>query len=498
MNSSPTRIWWKTPSVIIALVIHAILFLWLFQLEYTEEEWSRVEAKSPDNYWKDRARAMYEEKGPMGLIIWFFDKHGEARVYYRYAQLTLKGDTDYWVRKKNYKQQVERPMPYKDIPLEYQPGALIAFIPPALLSTDFKGYRFWLGAWLGLLHVLNLFLCITLLTPKLVSPAHMNRMLWWSLAFLFCLGGIGASRFDHLAVTFILLSIWILKSAIDKEPETASLRYFSFGFVASMGVLTKIIPGLVIPSALLVLLVLQHKIPNWKATVYSLGGLTAGLILFNAGFLWIFGKGYLNSYTYHMDRGVQIESLYSGIILLVHTMAQFPIALDNSYGSYNLDSPFTGEVQFISPFLFLILSSLIAWRVWQVRSVKFSQESRDLSRPESVILITILFLLAFILTNKVFSPQYVIWPAALIAGLFGTRKELRNMGWLFLLATGLTQLIYPHLYNLLTDFHPALIAVLNIRNTILIFIFYSLMRDLSKLLVTTYEDSDSKTSFAKL
>ena len=482
MPPNATGIWWKNPAVIIALLAHAVVFLWLFQLEFTREEWNRVEAKSPDKYWKDRVQAMWEEKGPMGLIIWFFEKHGEARIYYRYARLTLNGNTDYWEKEKNYKPQVERSLPYRDIPLEYQPGALIVFIPPALFSTDYESYRFWLGVWLGILHTLNLFLCIHLIARKPFSPARMSRMLWWSLAFLFCLGGIAVARFDHLAVTFILLSILLFKTAMKKESGAAMKWFFAFGFVASMGVLTKIIPGLVIPAALLVLLILYRDSASWKACVYSLAGLTAGLVLFNCVFLGIFGKGYLESYTYHMDRGVQIESLYSGIILLAHTVSQFSIALDNSYGSYNLVSPFTAEAKLLSPILFFFLAALIAWRVWQSRFHKNINASTEFCSSNSVLVLTLIFLLAFILTNKVFSPQYMIWPAALIAGLVAVREDFQKIGWLFLLATGLTQAIYPHLYNFLTGFHPAMVMALNLRNAILIFILVSLIRNLPKLL----------------
>ena len=47
----------------------------------------------------------------------------------------------------------------------------------------------------------------------------------------------------------------------------------------------------------------------------SVTGLGIGLVFLNAGFYAIFGPGYWESFTYHMDRGIQLESVYAGVML---------------------------------------------------------------------------------------------------------------------------------------------------------------------------------------
>jgi hypothetical protein len=89
--------------------------------------------------------------------------HGEAELYYRYAKLTLSRDADYWTKNKNLKVENERPWPYRDIPIEYQPGALLTITLPGLFADNFREYRFWLAAWFGFLSLLNLFMGINLL-----------------------------------------------------------------------------------------------------------------------------------------------------------------------------------------------------------------------------------------------------------------------------------------------------------------------------------------------
>ena len=257
------------------------------------------------------------------------------------------------------------------------------------------------------------------------------------------------------------------------------MEFALFGFVTSIGVLTKIVPGLVMISAMLMLLVMQKQTPRWAEAFASIIGLGVGLIVLNAGFYALFGPGYLESFTYHMDRGIQLESVYAGILLLAQMAGLAIVKYDYSFGSSNLLSSFTHEVKLISPVLFLGIVAVLGAKVWRNRLPENKSPGHFIH--SQFILMTLILLLAFMLTNKVFSPQYMIWVGPLMTVLVAVHQNLWKTGILLLIATAMTQLIYPQLYIFLEHFHPALVILLNLRNALLVVILILLIRDLPGL-----------------
>jgi hypothetical protein len=77
-------------------------------------------------------------------------------------------------------------------------------------------------------------------------------------------------------------------------------------------------------------------------------------------------------------------------------------------------------------------------------------------------------ILAFILPSKVLSPQYLIWLVPFIASL--DRQEAGAVRWLFLLACVATTVEYAGTRRL-SSFDSWAIAVLNVRNMLLVALF---------------------------
>jgi hypothetical protein len=472
--------WWNSKTVLLALALHVFLFLGLFQLSYPPDEWKRIETAYLEQSIGDAANLIMREHGLFGFVIWYYNTHGEAELYYRYAKLTLFGNADHWTQNKTLKTKNDRPWPYRDIAIEYQPGALLTISLPALFADDFREYQYWLGGWFGFLHLLNLFMGIKLVTGGAPTVSQVNRLLWWSLAFLVLLGGMVTSRFDHIVVTFVLLSTLLFGQALQKEGTRSLLGFALFGFVTSIGVLTKIVPGLVMITAMLMLLIMQKKTPRWAEAFSSVTGLGVGLIVLNAGFYAFFGAGYLESFTYHMDRGIQLESVYAGVLLLARMAGLAIVTYDYSFGSSNVVSSFTNEVKLISPFLFLGIVGFLGAKIR--RNCLPENKTAGHFIHSQFILMTLILLLAFMLTNKVFSPQYMIWVGPLMAVLVAVHQNLWKTGILLLIATTMTQILYPQLYIFLEHFHPALVILLNLRNALLIVILVLLIRKLPGLI----------------
>jgi hypothetical protein len=98
----------------------------------------------------------------------------------------------------------------------------------------------------------------------------------------------------------------------------------------------------------------------------------------------------------------------------------------------------------------------------------------------SATVLTVALLLLFMLTNRVFSPQYVIWIAAPVVVLAAHQPEQRRLFGLFIFAVLLSQVIYPRGYPVLKAFHPLAVFVLNVRNLTLVAFMLWLVRRYSR------------------
>ena len=86
--------------------------------------------------------------------------------------------------------------------------------------------------------------------------------------------------------------------------------------------------------------------------------------------------------------------------------------------------------------------------------------------------LSLALVLGFIVTNKVGSPQYLVWLVpSLVAGLVVRRAVWVAPAVLALLAAALTQLVYPVLYAGILTPAPLAVIVLTLRNLVLIALF---------------------------
>jgi len=99
-----------------------------------------------------------------------------------------------------------------------------------------------------------------------------------------------------------------------------------------------------------------------------------------------------------------------------------------------------------------------------VRAVRAGAQPADLLPALSLALVV-----ALIAINKVGSPQFASWLAVPIAlgiatRIAGSGRSYRTPGAIALVIAGLTQLIYPYLYNELLMINPLMVIALTSRN----------------------------------
>jgi hypothetical protein len=193
---------------------------------------------------------------------------------------------------------------------------------------------------------------------------------------------------------------------------------------------------------------------RWHNTLLFFGlilGISAAFALLN------FQGAVVSQLSYFASRPMQVEATGSTLLWLA-TLFGHPASVVYTFGSINIESDLGNLVALACDVFFVPGYALTI--LWQWRG------KLDLAQA------SIALLLVFIITGKVFSPQYLIWLIPLLAynGAF-------NRLWLVLwgAVSVLTTTIYPYLYMLTKDarlapYVPGFIECVTLRNILLVVI----------------------------
>ncbi|SDE98993.1 Mannosyltransferase (PIG-M) [Dyadobacter soli] len=176
---------------------------------------------------------------------------------------------------------------------------------------------------------------------------------------------------------------------------------------------------------------------------------------------------------YHLLRGIQIESLAGGILLLLEQTGIVELDVAHNFGAMHLVTPLSGLVlkciNLVMPACFVGMAIFLCFAFYKISSAGGSITFRQLNAAAAAQI------LLFILLNKVLSPQYLIWLLPLIP-FCRFRASL-----IFMAALMLTILIFPgHYYHLISK-QLLMVVTLNIRNGLLIWLFMELLLEVAPL-----------------
>jgi 4-amino-4-deoxy-L-arabinose transferase-like glycosyltransferase len=450
-------------------LLHIVLCCGIYQYGFSDQEMDRIRIEGPsrliDPYLK--ALRMY---GPLGIARTYLRGEQDERLYLEYTRLLLTGEVDlaFVAKRQNdpsiFRPLPRRPWPYRDVRIEYPPLAFAATLPPGLVSLSYRPYRYAFAAYMLILHALNLWLCARMLrSPEAASGWRLARIAWGSLAYCAAVGTVFVTRMDHAVVTSTLLVIWAFGRAQEASNERARVRWAAAcGALAALGVMVKLVPGLAGAAALLLWLRSDARDRIRLSLVCALVG-AAVLVSVNLAMYGLAGPAYAGTFRYHALRGVQLESTYAGLIMLLKPFGM-AMRIDESFGSTNLASAATELIKQLSPWL------LLAGTAYLLGLRRFATDARG------ALLLTCALLLTFMLTNRVFSPQYLMWIGAPLCVLYAEDTVTKRGYVLFLASVFLSQLIFPRGYPLLKAFHPLGIFLLDLRNLSLVVLLIGLVR----------------------
>lgn len=338
-------------------------------------------------------------------------------------------------------------IPYRDFFIEYPPGGIPTFLPPALFSSETGRFATLFAAEMSLV------LVVTLVVVALTARRLGGGRAWVVPALTFTAGTlilypIAVTRFDPLVTLSLALAVF---GAV-LGGRYRILSYASLGF----GAAAKLVPVLAtVPLAMLG--DRGEALSRWLwRTALGFLAFFAMLGLFFVPAYLLGGERFVESFTYHTDRGLQLESLGSAVLMKLGWVQNIVF----QYGAWEVEGRGVGLLSALSLPIsgaLLLVTALAMYRDHRVHGFVAAKFPRYAAA----------FILAFMVGSKVLSPQYLLWLLPLLPlaafGLWGLA-----VSGIFLVACWTTTQIFPNYYGELMGLEPEAVNLLLLRNLLLV------------------------------
>ena len=325
-------------------------------------------------------------------------------------------------------------LPYVDFGFEYPPLAAIALWLAGVPGRDPATFAWSFGVLMALC-----LLAGQQLAARLAGGGRAGLTVAWLLVLTpVVVGAAVRTHFDPLPIALALAGLLAL-----------SRERFDLGFVLlGIGTMTKLFPGL------LAVIALAWLLGRGQGRVALRGGAIFAAVVIAIS-LPLSGAGYVDSFRFHLDRPVQIESTQASVLFALGGSDVTGTNLrPDRFKSNGLDGGHAEAVEAL--FGLLVLAAVGA-------IVLLAARRRD---PRHMVLCGFAALLAFVTLGKVFSPQYVIWlaPFAALAWAWGRRA----VALLTAAAIVLTHVEFPSRYFDLINVQSDVVWIVGVRNALLL------------------------------
>ncbi len=369
-------------------------------------------------------------------------RNSAAGLFYDYANRIMQGQ-----------------LVYRDFAMEYPPLALLFFVLPRLLTANFGHYAFAFIVEIVLFDLLGLFLVARL--AQRLNRSSVGSLTIYTLA-LVAIGPLMADRYDLIPAVLTFFAIYTFCCGKQKIAWV----------VLAAATMTKVYPAIIAP----IFLLYNLRYKQYRRILSGIITYTVVSVIIAAPFLLLAPRGFLYSFGYHVERGLQLETTYSSILLLGHSLGFVSVELEFAFGAWNVVSPAADNLARLSELLLLLALALVYWRFYRTQKVGATQPpdlAVDHSGTGNLINSAFLAVLAFLIAGKVLSPQFIIWLYPLVPLVTG---RARYWTWvLFILVALLTYYIFPAHYYDLVALEQSAIMVLVVRNVLLVGLFVLLV-----------------------
>lgn len=279
-------------------------------------------------------------------------------------------------------------VPYRDYVFEYPPLALLFMLVPKIFSVSEEtfGYSYLTFAFI-------FFLIGAHFIRKIVDSldSSHNRSIILYLAMFIFANVFVVFRYDIFAAVIVIISLWYYRN------EKYGLAFI----IMAIGLMTKIYPAIFI-LALLIPFICRGQ--WYKAFKYILITIALCLVV-EAPFLILDPDSAFAYLQYHSDRGLQVESVFAGFIMLFSKLFSGDVTVIENYGSSNISGVIP---DFLANYMDLLaVLSVLLFIVICIYRIKKNGTSLDDFTVVSIICFASIMI--FVLFSKVYSLQYIIW-----------------------------------------------------------------------------------------
>ncbi|MCH6469977.1 glycosyltransferase 87 family protein [Sinomonas terrae] len=337
-------------------------------------------------------------------------------------------------------------------PQDVQPSPWVypfAGLLPIWISGLFGPGPF-LAVWVILVSILN-GIALGVLSGWGKKPEGM-RAAWWWLVFIALLGNLGFARVDGVTAPIVLMGLSL--GVASPFAATAILAFATW---------MKVWPA----AALVPLFAVVRD--RWK--IVAGGAAVTVLVAAVAAALGVTSH-LLDFLTTQGSRGMQLEATFTTpwLWMSVLGIGGARMYMNTEINSMQVDGPGSTIASALMQPLFVVVAlgvaAVIFWALHQGK--KRGHEDRS----ELLLAGALTMVSAFIVFNKVGSPQFMVWLGPVVAlGLAQDRRGWRIPAVLLLAIGVATYFIYPLFYDALSHNNPLMALVLTLRNVMLVVLF---------------------------
>jgi hypothetical protein len=317
--------------------------------------------------------------------------------------------------------------PYRDFPLEYPPLSIPVFVIPYMIAgRHFSGYMEVFGLGMAICGVLAVACSMLVLAAQRVGTRRL--VAGGALVALspLMLGAVLLSRYDLLPA---MLTIAALAAIYFDRDRT--------GFILlALGTAAKAYPVVILPLAVVYVWRNRGRRKAIICTALFLGVLLACFL----PFLVVSPNGVWYAIHGQASRPPQIESLAAAVFLAAHQLIGTHLVLYFTHHSDNINGhPAQQFANVVS--VLQVVSLLLVWLFY----------ARGPATRQRLLTASTAAVCAFIVFDRVLSPQYLIWLAPLVVTISG-KRGIAAMA-LLACAMCMTQVWYPLHFTALKHFH---------------------------------------------
>lgn len=360
------------------------------------------------------------------------------------------------------------------------PALLLLWIPYAAIGLLQLGGEAYIVAVLAMAALTDLLFMVLLVRNRRGAHPRLGisaaEAMW--LVAVPALGATAYARFDLFPGIMVGLAVLY---AVRRPRVAAAFAAFATG--------AKYWPILVIPALAANRATRRGVILTVAGTGIALAGLS--LVLGGWDRLW-------TPLNYQSERGLQIESVFATPAMYEwgHGGPESGYAIDyTEWKAYDISGPMVEPLLLAATIASVVAGALVI--VWWV--LAWRRLPRGERTEETIVWLVLATVAAFLVTNKVLSPQYMLWllPAA-SAGLVllrgRARRQLGIWSVVLVVVTLLTHEIFPRMYGYMLTFNdigsPWITEVLAWRNGLLVLLFLYAAWRTTRLLATSSRDDE--------